>query len=414
MPTKKPWQVHGGITNAPITVGETVIPAGGTLIVVTDPAGSDKAHLYYMRYTFNGVDILYQIGDRARFLELFPEGVEMFHRVERINGERFVKQDWYEVGAIDEVLGQKESLGALFEREMLELTQGGGLADWVVNSREALALMTVATLEGWTQAQTAEALVGTKAFANRFVGWDGFIAAQKGPGTLDYYTAMTTYLDWEGQIADALRMYRGPDTNISSKYIGRLIGAGWQPGQIAQLLPVEQDLKDNPETLRDLNRILKFMGLDTINLRGFLNITQGNAPLAVQEALSDYNLLLQLQREGLDFGAAQVAEIREGVDPLTGIQAPETFSELARTLATAIVQNRAELDAEKFGLTRDDLLAASLNRIDFISGGRSTADVEYMLTKFMRERQAASQGYDAFSGYLSAQDRLRLQGLSGL
>jgi hypothetical protein len=40
--------------------------------------------------------------------------------------------------------------------------------------------------------------------------------------------------------------------------------------------------------------------------------------------------------------------------------------------------------------------------------------VESMLSKFLRERQAAAQGYEGVAGYQTAEGRLRVQGLAGL
>jgi hypothetical protein len=40
--------------------------------------------------------------------------------------------------------------------------------------------------------------------------------------------------------------------------------------------------------------------------------------------------------------------------------------------------------------------------------------VEGLLSKYLRERQAAAQGYEGVPGYQTAEGRLRVQGLAGL
>jgi hypothetical protein len=96
------------------------------------------------------------------------------------------------------------------------------------------------------------------------------------------------------------------------------------------------------------------------------------------------------------------------------VQQISAFRDVSRSIAMAVISNRHELDAEKYGIGRDDLLAAAFNRPDMISGGKAPADVEGLLSKYLRERQAAAQGYEGVAGYQTAEGRLRVQGLAGL
>ena len=58
---------EGGITDIPpVDIDGTTIPDGGRLVRVTNPEGSDASELFFVVYDWRGVELVYEVGDRAR------------------------------------------------------------------------------------------------------------------------------------------------------------------------------------------------------------------------------------------------------------------------------------------------------------------------------------------------------------
>jgi hypothetical protein len=221
---------------------------------------------------------------------------------------------------------------------------------------------------------------------------------------------MEEYLARETAIRQMLTTYRGAASNITNQYIGQVIGMGWAPAEIEQILRAEQliNAPGNENMLRDLNEVLKVSGMEPVGRRQLLEIMRGNAAPQVYEAINDTLRAQALREQGLTIDAELAAELGEGT-ALSVASASERgqFTTAAQNAAFAIMQNRLEIDAGKFGISRDDIIRAAF-------GEGYSQEIEVKLQKFARERSAAAEGYGAGTGYQTAAGRLVLPGLEGL
>jgi hypothetical protein len=221
---------------------------------------------------------------------------------------------------------------------------------------------------------------------------------------------MDTYLARETSIRDMLITYRGANTNLTNRYIGTIIGSGWAPTEIQEMLRAEQLMKgeDGRLALTDLNRILRASGMDTVGPREFLELMRGNAAPQVFEAINDTLRAQALREQGLEISAELAASLGEGVAfSVASASQLGQFSTAAQNAAFAIISNRLELDAAKFGISRDEIIQAAF-------GEGYSQEVEVKLQKFARERQTAAEGYGASTGYQTGSGRLVVAGLEGL
>ena len=92
---------------------------------------------------------------------------------------------------------------------------------------------------------------------------------------------------------------------------------------------------------------------------------------------------------------------------LARLESPASLSAKANAVARNVLRFGLELDAGKFGLSREDVLSAAFD-------DERSAAVDELLEKFGRERAAAAQGTGGGQSFVDGEGRLRVQGLQGL
>ena len=382
------------------------LPSGGSLIRVRNPAGSDAPWMFYVAYTVYGVTMTYEIGDQAELARLFG-GVDEFDTVQTFgNQQKFDNRGWLNMGGIGEQVGATESIQSQIERGVRQMGYED-LPRWMRSSTEVMGILFNGVREGWSEGRILRDLAGTEAFNTRFSGFSG-LQQQMGGASLG--SVMEEYLSRESALRQMLTTYRGATSNISNQYLGRIISMGWAPSEVEQILRAEQliNAPGNENMLRDLNRVLLASGMEAVNRNQLLEIMRGNAAPQVYEAINDTLRAQALREQGLTIDAQLAAELGEGT-ALSVASASERgqFTTAAQNAAFAIMQNKLELDAGKFGINRDDIIRAAF-------GEGYSQEVEVKLQKFARERSAAAEGYGAGTGYQTSAGRLVLPGLEGL
>ena len=394
------------------TVGDTVIPTGLRLIRITDPAGTDAGTLFVLVGDVFGVGTAYEVGDFNRLNELFG-GVDSFDSVTTQTQAQFDQSDVLVVGAVDEIVGSTESLQAQAERDLRAL----GLENppqWLQNDRAAMLTFITGTNEGWSAERTWGALSGFDSFKNRFQGLD-VVMAQLGSTSITEGT--DAFLGREDQIRTLILANRGPSADISQQYITSLIGAGWQPDEVGQLLGLEQRVKNNPGAIDNINEILAFQGIEPLSADDFVSFLQdqdalsldpSHTPGEVFEGINDALRFQALITEGIEISTELATELGTGVS--TGIASEEQFSGQAQLAAGFIARNNLELDFDKLGLTREDIVSASFGESP--EGGKTVSEVNQILEQFGRERSKAAQGFSGSQSFIDASGRLRTQGFA--
>ncbi len=317
--------IGGNIFDPPVTISDEVtFPAGGTLVRVTNPEGSDAAVLNFVVFEVFGVQVAYEIGDDLALEETFGEFT--FENVLTTDQLGFDEAGIVEVGLADELLGQEESVGSMFERE-LRLLGFEDIPAWIRGDEEALSMMMVAAREGWSPGRTARELSQTDAFAARFPSFAA-LQQQLGGTVLD---TVDRYINLEDQYRALLRRHRGPNTDTSTEYLGQLIEIGWDPQEVSPILQAERVMRDNPTALDELNQLLAFNGLTAVDEVGFIDIMTDNAPPEVFEVINDAFRAAALLEEGIDIDTAFADALGGGSSQ--AILEPAGFSRSAQQIA---------------------------------------------------------------------------------
>lgn len=400
----------GGIFDPPVVFDNSTdipltIPDGGTLVRVTDPAGSDAEVLNFLVFDAFGVSVAYEIGDNATLQDTF--GSFTFENVITVGQAGFDEAGILEIGFIDEIIGQDESIGSLLERE-LRLLGFEDIPAWIRGDTEAMSILMVAAREGWSPGRTSNELSETDAFNTRF---PSFAALQEQlGGNVGVLDTIDTYVNLETSYRAMLRRFRGPTTDTSNEYLAQLIEIGWDPNEVQPVLQAERTLRDNPNALDELNQLMAFNGLDAVDEIGFIDIMEGNAPFDVFEVLNDAFRAEALARQGIDIDTAFASSLGSGTS--TDVVSPEAFAPIAQQIASTVARNFPALQNQLFGLERDDIVAAMFNETS--PTGRSSSEISEILLRLQREAQASAGGLGSGTGFIDQNDRLRIQGLGGL
>jgi hypothetical protein len=444
----EPEAQRKGTTSA----GGTVIPSGVRLIQVTNPRGADAGEQYFAVWTVFGVDTAYLIGDRSQLDEMFG-GAGNFKDTSSMTQGQFDNSGIIvTVGSIDEQVGATESVQAQFERDLHEL----GLDNppqWVQGSQDAMSTFLIAVNEGWSPERTWGALAGTAAFDQRFPGLDEI---QRQMGTNSFVDSVANYKARESAVRESLLRHRGSNTDTSQQTVSGIVASGWNPTDVEELLDLERMLRspEGQETFENINNILAFQGLDPLNPDDFVDFMRHNnqqnieagqnvltqpgtissraiidpdgtirtEPVTTGRAVDDtvfsrfeaINDALRLQAlidegiEGLTPGFASAL----GTGESTEIESVEAFSRQAQLAAAEIGRNLRDIDLGRFGLTQEDIIAATFN--DASASDKSVSEVQRLIEKLSRERQRAATGFSGTQSFVDAQNRLRIQGFGNV
>ena len=236
--------------------------------------------------------------------------------------------------------------------------------------------------------------------------------------------AVTRLVADENSLRVALRPFLAGGQPTTTEFLHGLLNEGWTPQAVAQVLETAEILRRDPESLALANFILEQSGLGPLDEVAFINALNGVGPADVIEALNTATAARALQESGLELSDDDVLLIMELVDTSDRLLTVEGWRQLAQELAFNVFRFGTELDEGKLGITRDELVAAAFGQAepgvfgpdpgDPPPRGRSSGEVLGLLARFERDRRAASAGTGGVTGFLDAEGRLRVQGLSGL
>lgn len=389
---------------APVQVGESTIPAGGSLVRVANPEGSDEPFLYFVTYPWRGVQLAFEVGGPARFAELFGS-TDNFPSFQTVSQDQFDAERYVDTGLIDTELGATESVGSRIERENRAL----GLEDlpsWLAGSPDALALVATSTAQQWSSGRLWNELSQTTAFEQRY----GTVLARYQQEGLTIGEAVQSIERDEEALRAALRPFEESPTSIG--FVQGLLAQGWTPGAAAQVLEQAETLRRDPESLAQSNFILQAAGLETLDEIGFVNALAGIGPQEVIETLNTATAARALEEAGIDLDDDDLNLILELVDQSDRLLTVDSWRSLSQELSFNVMRFAPELSAAKLGVERDDLIAAAFGQES--PSGRSAGEIMGALARFERDRRAASAGFDQTTGFTDQEGRLRVAGLRGL
>lgn len=392
----------------------TVIPVGMRLVRISDPAGTDAATTFFLVGDVYGVSLAYQVGTEADLNAMFG-GTAAFGNVSTMTQSEFDGSDMLTVGSVDEIAGATGSLQAQFDRDMRSVGFENPPA-WVMSDQTAMVKYVTAVNEGWSGERMWNAMKTTDAFGKRFAGFDTVMDQL---GTSSLLLGVQTYIQREATIRSALISNRGPNTDTSVEYVSSLIGSGWIPTEVQQLLGYEARVKANPDALDNVNEILAFQGLPTLNPDDFVSFLQDQdavtldpsfTPGQLYEGINDALRFQALMQEGLDISTEFASDLGEGTS--TTISQAGAYTDRARAAAIEVARNADDLELGRYDLQRDDIVAAMFGEES--PSGKATSEVSELLEKMGRERSKKATGFASVPSYVDALGRLRVQGFSNL
>ena len=372
---------------------------GGTLIAVYGPSGVR----YYAEFLVYGVVLRYEIGDQAAFEAL---GAQFWAATISLSDTQFAARTGLDIGLIDERFGITETVQETMDRQLRIFGQEG-LPQWQLDSPEVMLILMTGANEDWSEDRTLEAVSHTGAFRDQFPLFDT-IRNLHTPGA-GIAEAFDFYVNARDQIRQSITTYRGVGGAIDNLTIAGILGKGFDAEEAEDILIGEAMLRNMPFATDQINALLEFSGsrqrvsddnlLDLI-LRGETERT----PFELQELINDAIRAAAFQQQGIDLSPALAWELGTG-ESFENLN-PTTLAEVAHETATNIFRFGHELQAEREGLNRDDLIRAMVN-------GDQSAFVSEKLAKFARRRSIEAQGLGSI-GFQDDRGRLRLLGVSGL
>lgn len=388
-----------------VAVGGTKISQGGRLLKVKNPAGSDAPELFYVVYKWRGVDMAFEVGNKARLVELFGSA-EAFDDMATVTQAGFETGGYVEAGMIDQEIGATESFTSRTEREVRAL----GLEDlpeWLGNAPDALALVAEATAQEWSSGRLWTELAKTQAFTDRF----GKVIDKYLTGNVTVGDAVAQLVADENQMRAAIRPFDGSN-RADTAVLQDLINEGWTAGAAAQVLEAGESLRRRPETLAYSNLILQAAGLPVLDEAGYINALRGHGPQEVIETLNTAAAAQALELSGIGLDDEDIPLIMELVTTSDRLLTPESYTELAQQLSFNMIRYSTEVERGKLGIAEEDLISAAFGRES--PTGMSSGKTLGLLARFERDRRAASEGFEGGGGFLDDQGRLRIPGLGGV
>jgi len=398
-----------GITNAGTDVGTGGTGAddgpkqlnvqNATLIRVNEAGGVR----YYVEYRTHGVVLRHEIGDQAAFDDLGPQAWEATLTV----GEaEFGGREGIDVGLIGERFGFNESYTATITRD-LRVFGKEDLPAWQRNSPEVMVQLMIAANEGFSPGRTLGMIVELPAFKTQHPNF----AAVRGihtPGA-SLEEAFDFYIEARDEVRDSIRQYRGIEADVTDLTISEIMAAGWDPEEVEDILIGEAVLRQMPGMADQINAILEFQGetLRVTNDNLIDLILEGDTdrtPFEAQELINDAIRAQSFAQQGVELSAEFAASL--GTGEAFETLDPNEFGKIAQSAAENIFRFGLELQAEREGLSRDDLIRAMVQ-------GDQAAGVTEKLQKFARRRQIEASGFGV-SAQQTGEGRLRLLGTSGL
>ena len=399
----------------PETRGGRPIPAGMRLVRITNPAGSDAGELFLLIGDVYGVNLAYEIGDRAAVEAQFG-GIENFGAFESMTQAQFDALQILTVGTADE-LGP-ESLQARFDRDMRAPGFDSPPA-WMSADQTAMATVVAAVSEGWSPERSWEPLSEVERWTVRSRGLD---VVRSQMGTTSFVDSIAEFVRREGLLRESILSSRGPQADVSQQYVTSLIASGWQPEEIDELLQLEKRVRNNPAVMDNINEIFAFQGIAPLDPDDFVAFLQDQDALSLDpsftpsdifESVNDALRLQALITEGIDVDIGFAVGLGTGVSETIG--AMEQFSRQAQLTAGFIAANQAELNFAKLGLSREDIIAAVFGEVAGPDGDKDrkpVSEVNRILEQFARERTRKAQGFAGGQSFIDAGGRLRVQGFA--
>jgi len=406
----------GALTTPGGVTGPSTTESGGTPPQPTEPGSitlnTDNATLvrvneatgprYYAEFLVNGVVLRHEIGDQDAFDAL---GDQVWPATVTTSPAEFNAREGVDAGLIDERFGITESYQATIDRELRVFGQEDVPA-WQRNSTEVMTILSQAAAEGFSAGRTFRLVSQTQAFQTQHPNFNQ-VAAVHTPGAADL-DAFQFYVEARDQIRESLRTYRG-EQSATDTTISEIMAAGWDPEEAEDVLQAEAVVRAMPGAADRLNEILEHQGRD-------LQVTEDNlldlildgeterTPFQVQELINDAIRSQSFANQGIELSPTLAAAL--GTGEAFETLDPNTARESAIEVATNIFRFGAELEAEREGLGRDDLIRAMVD-------GDMDAAVQERLLKFQRRRSIEGQG-QATSAFVNQRGGLQIGSLQNL
>ena len=323
-----------------------------------------------------------------------------------VSQPEFNGREGIDAGLIDERFNIAESYQTDVDRQLRVFGQED-LPDWQRGSTEVMTTLLTAANEGFSAGRTLGLVAQTQAFKDHHPFFDQVRGVHTPGATLQ--ESLSYYQSARDQMRESIRAYRGVEADVSDLTIGEIMSKGWSPEEAEDVLIGEAVLRSMPGVADQINQILGFQGHEVqvtndnlIDL--ILDGETSRTPFDMQALINDSIRAQAFQHQGVTLSPLLASSL--GPDQEFETLDPNSFGQIAQETAQNIFRFGLELQAEREGLSRDDLIRAMVD-------GDQAAGVSEKLAKFARRRSIESRGL-ASTGFQDETGRLRLPSFGNL
>lgn len=284
----------------------------------------------------------------------------------------------------------------------------GRLPDWADGDDDVMALMFIAQAEGKSDEWLIDQIALTDSFKARFPQFDAF----KKMGNLTTAEAIAGWFEYETGLKSAMRSVGLDDGRITPEVVGGLLAADKNLTLMTQAIGKFDRMQSYAPALEAFNEILESQGKEPItDIQQMFDFVSGNAASDIYEIWEASSMAEAAAAAGLGdiYSAEDAMAYALRTEGSTGL---EDASGMFKEAASMLLRLRNEVEVEKFGLTKDELIDLSLGSAP--RSGRSAAEVTESINRAVLSAQGTlSQRSAPFIGFSNegAAQAVSLKGL---
>lgn len=258
----------------------------------------------------------------------------------------------------------------------------GVLPPWARRTPEVMDLLFIKTSEGKSDEWLYGELRKLPSFKERFPGVEEFEALG-----LSLEESVESFLEFETGIKKVVARDGGDPAGITPDQVGALIAKGHSLKDVEFTFEVFDNMERNAGALSAFNQILEARGQAPLDDDDWFDFMAGSAPRDLYQIWEEASLHRAALDAGLgDLGVSGAIDLAARTEGLTSYDAAlEGLSNAAGQL----LQFRAEIALDRYGLDEQDLIDLSLGLAP--SSGRSQAEIGRNIDRAVKSARATQE-----------------------
>ena len=288
-----------------------------------------------------------------------------------------------------------------FEDEVERVTviglDEGRLPSWAEDDPAVRDLIYIAQAEQKSTSWLIDQIAKLDSFKARFPNIEQIRSA----GNMELEQAITGFLEFEAGLRRAVKGIGMEIDAVTPDVVGGLLDQGWSlEGAVMGVSRINR-MNENIEAFNSFNAVLVSQGLQPMSTpQDMFDFMEGNAP----QEIYDIWEASSVSEAAAVAGLGDVFSAEDAMEYALFSEGSATFQDALGAFQSAaqnILRLRADIDAERYGLSMDELIDLSLGQSP--TSGRSMAEIQQNMNRALRAGQAAQQGTRGrpFTGFTS-------------